>query len=87
VSTVTVSSKGQIVLPVALRRRLSLGPGAKLEMSETADGLTLKVVKDARIADPAAYAGMLKAPTRGVARRLSDFDAASILNGKASFDT
>jgi AbrB family looped-hinge helix DNA binding protein len=39
--TVTVSSKGQVVLPAELRNRLGLAAGARLEISEEADGLRL----------------------------------------------
>ena len=38
-STLLVSSKGQIVLPAATRRRLGLGAGARLEVFEDADGV------------------------------------------------
>jgi AbrB family looped-hinge helix DNA binding protein len=31
-STVTVSEKGQIVIPAALRRQLGIGPGTRLEV-------------------------------------------------------
>jgi len=40
-ATLTVSSKGQIVLPAGVRRRLGLGAGAKMEIVEEADGLRL----------------------------------------------
>ena len=75
-STLLVSSKGQIVLPAALRRRLGLAAGARLEVLEEADGLKLRVVRSVPQADVRALAGMLKAPARGVPRRLSDFDPA-----------
>ncbi len=78
-SMLTVSSKGQIVLPAALRRRLGLGSGAKLEVLEQADGVTLRVVRAIGSGDVTALAGMLTAPSRGVPRRLEDFDAASMM--------
>ncbi len=78
-STLLVSSKGQIVLPAALRRRLGMGAGARLEVLEEADGLKLRVVRAVATADMAGMAGMVKAPSRGVARRLEDFDPASLL--------
>ena len=37
-STLLVSSKGQIVLSAALRRRLGMGAGARLEVLEESDG-------------------------------------------------
>jgi len=78
-STLLVSSKGQIVLPAALRRRLGMGAGAGLEVLEEPDGLKLRVVRAVATADVGAMAGMVKAPARGVPRRLEDFDPASLL--------
>ena len=78
-STLLVSSKGQIVLPAALRRRLGMGAGARIEVLEESDGLKLRVVRSVATADMSAIAGLVKAPARGVARRLEDFDPASLL--------
>jgi AbrB family looped-hinge helix DNA binding protein len=78
-STLLVSSKGQIVLPAALRRRLGMGAGARIEVLEESDGLKLRVVRSVAAADLTGLAGMVKAPARGVPRRLQDFDAASLL--------
>ena len=78
-STLLVSSKGQIVLPAALRRRLGMGAGARIEVLEESDGLKLRVVRSVVKADLTGLAGMVKAPARGVPRRLQDFDAASLL--------
>ncbi|MFZ4759136.1 MAG: AbrB/MazE/SpoVT family DNA-binding domain-containing protein [Burkholderiaceae bacterium] len=78
-STVLVSSKGQIVLPAALRRRLGMGAGARIEVLEEPDGLKLRVVRPVATVDIIAMAGMVKARARGVPRRLEDFDPASLL--------
>ena len=78
-STLLVSSKGQIVLPAALRRRLGMGAGARIEVLEEADGLKLRVVRTVATADMSGMAGMVKAPARGVPRRLDDFDPAALL--------
>lgn len=78
-STLVVSSKGQIVLPAELRRRLGMGAGARLEVLEESDGLKLRVVRPVATVDVARMAGMVKAPARGVLRRLEDFDPASTL--------
>jgi AbrB family looped-hinge helix DNA binding protein len=78
-STLLVSSKGQIVLPAAMRRRLGMGPGAVIEVQEESDGLKLRVVRSVESADVATLAGMVKAPSRGVPRRLEDFDPAALL--------
>ena len=78
-STLLVSSKGQIVLPAAMRRRLGLSAGAKLEVLEEADGLKLRVVRSVPKSDLTGLAGMVKAPSGGAPRRLKDFDPASLL--------
>lgn len=77
--TLLVSSKGQIVLPAATRRRLGLGAGASLEVLEEPDGLKLRIVRAVPKTDVTELAGMVKAPVRGVPRRLRDFDPASLL--------
>ena len=77
--TLLVSSKGQIVLPAALRRRLGMGAGARIEVLEESDGLKLRVVRTVATADLTGMAGMVKAMARGVPRRLEDFDPASLL--------
>jgi AbrB family looped-hinge helix DNA binding protein len=78
-STVTVSSKGQIVLPAALRRRLHMGAGSTIEVIEDDDGVRLRVVRPAPVAGVADLAGMVKAPRCGTPRRLENFDPASLL--------
>lgn len=78
-STLLVSSKGQIVLPAELRRRLGMGAGARVEVLEESDGLKLRVVRSVATADVSQMAGLVKAPTRNVPRRLAEFDPASLL--------
>lgn len=77
-STLVMSSKGQIVLPASTRRRLGLGAGSTLEVLEEGDGLRLRVVRAVAQTDVTDLAGLVKAPSRGVPRRLDDFDAASL---------
>jgi antitoxin PrlF len=81
-STLIVSSKGQIVLPAALRRRLGMGTGARIEVVEEADGLKLRVLRPVVPAAVERLAGLVQAPARGIPRRLEDFDPASLLAGK-----
>lgn len=66
-------------MPVALRRRLGMGPGARIEVVEEPDGLKLRVVRAVATADVTGMAGMVKARARGRPRRLEDFDPASLL--------
>jgi antitoxin PrlF len=78
-STLTVSSKGQIVLPADLRRKLGLVAGARLEVLEESDGVRLRVIRSLPKVDVKELAGMVKLPARGVPRRLENFDAASLV--------
>ena len=77
-STVTVSSKGQIVLPAALRRRLRMGAGSIVEVTQDGDSLRLRVLRPVESTDLKSLAGLVKAPARGVPRRLEDFDPAAL---------
>jgi len=63
----------------ALRRRLGMNAGARIEVLEEPDGLKLRVIRPVAMADVTGMAGMAKAPARGVPRRLEDFDPASLL--------
>jgi AbrB family looped-hinge helix DNA binding protein len=75
---ITVSSKGQVVLPAEVRARLGLSAGAKLELEDEPDGLHLKVVRSVPATDVGRLAGMVKAKSKGRPRRLGDFDAAAL---------
>ena len=77
-TTLTVSSKGQIVLPVEIRRRLGLGTGTRMKVIEESDGVRLQVQRAVPSTDIAALAGMLTARPCGKPRRLEDFDPASV---------
>lgn len=48
VATTTVSSKGQVVIPRALREKYRLTSGTRLEVSESDDGLVLAPLRRAR---------------------------------------
>lgn len=80
----TVSSKGQVVLPADIRKRLGLMAGMRMEIVEEADGVRLIVARPVKAANIAASAGLVKAPSQGRARSLADFDPASMLQRVAS---
>ena len=81
-TTMTVSSKGQVVLPAGIRKRLGLMAGTQMEIIEEADGVRLVVARPIKATNIAACAGMVTAPAHGKARSLSDFDPASMLGMK-----
>lgn len=74
----TVSSKGQVVLPADIRRRLGLMAGTQLEIIEEPDGVRLVISRPIKAASIAACAGMVTAPSKGKARSLGNFDPASL---------
>ena len=68
------------MLPAALRRRLGLGSGSRLEVLEEADGLRLRVLRPVPTTDLSTLAGMVTAPRSGRPRALEGFDPADMLN-------
>jgi len=78
-TTMTVSSKGQVVLPADIRRRLGLIAGTQMEVIEEPNGLRLVVSRPATPTTIPECAGMVTAPSKGQPRRLEDFDAATLM--------
>lgn len=62
-SAATVSSKGQITIPLAVRQRLGLDTGDRVEFVETADG---EFVLKPAIDDVRSLKGLLQKPARPV---------------------
>lgn len=73
-TTTTVSTKGQVILPHAIRRKRHWGPGTKLIVEDTPEGVLLKAVPlfpPTRIED---VFGFLK--YEGPAKTIEEMDAA-----------
>lgn len=80
--TVTVSDKGQVVIPAAIRRRLGLGPGSKLDFQLEGDSIRVRPqrsIPPSRVED--GY-GMLRCNLLGE-RRLADFDVAEAMRAES----
>jgi AbrB family looped-hinge helix DNA binding protein len=73
-STTTVSTKGQIILPKAIRERRNWAVGTRLIVEETPDGVLLKAVPVFAPTRPEDVAGMLA--YRGPPKTLDEMDAA-----------
>src|SRR5688572_6285147 len=58
-ATTTVSTKGQVILPKAIRQRRHWGPGTRLVVEETPDGVLLKAAPVFAPTRPQDVAGML----------------------------
>jgi bifunctional DNA-binding transcriptional regulator/antitoxin component of YhaV-PrlF toxin-antitoxin module len=74
-----LSEAGVEVLPASVRRRFRMGAGSKIEVIEDGDSLRLRVVRPVETTDLKGLAGLVKAPVRGIPRRLDDFDPATLL--------
>jgi AbrB family looped-hinge helix DNA binding protein len=72
--TTTVSTKGQVILPKAIRQRRHWEPGTRLVVEDTADGVLLKPAPVFAPTRPEDVAGMLA--YRGRAKTLEEMDVA-----------
>jgi AbrB family looped-hinge helix DNA binding protein len=72
--TTTVSTKGQVILPKAIRERRNWAAGTRLVVEETPDGVLLKAAPVFAPTRPEEVAGMLA--YRGRPKTLEDLDAA-----------
>jgi len=72
--TTTVSTKGQIILPKAIRQRRNWAAGTRLVVEDTPDGVVLKAAPVFAPTRPGDVAGMLA--YRGRPKTLEEMDAA-----------
>ena len=78
--TTVVSTKGQVILPKAIRNALAWGPGTRLEVEETDAGVLLRRVALFAPTEMADVFGSLK--TDGRARTLEEMDAAVVAEAR-----
>ena len=71
--TTTVSTKGQVILPKAIRQRRKWGPGTRLIVEETPEGVLLKPAPLFPPTRPEDVAGMLAYD--GPAKTLEEMEA------------
>ncbi|HXC15480.1 MAG TPA: AbrB/MazE/SpoVT family DNA-binding domain-containing protein [Stellaceae bacterium] len=71
--TTTVSTKGQVILPEAIRQRKNWAPGTRLVVEDTPDGVLLKPAPVFAPTRPEEVAGMLA--YRGSPKTIEDMDA------------
>jgi AbrB family looped-hinge helix DNA binding protein len=69
----TVSTKGQVILPKAIRQRRHWGPGTRLLVEDTPDGVLLKAAPIFALTLPEDVAGMLV--YEGQAKTLEEMEA------------
>lgn len=76
---VTVSEKGQVVIPAAIRRDLGIKPGTELEFELEGSTIRVSMRHDVPAASLDAGYGMLKARPARRARKLMEFDVAAAM--------
>lgn len=81
-STVTVSDKGQVVIPASIRRRLGITPGCQLDFTLEGNTIRIELQRAVPITRPEAGYGMLVCNKAGE-RHLSDFDVSAAMREAA----
>ncbi|TRC79785.1 AbrB/MazE/SpoVT family DNA-binding domain-containing protein [Mesorhizobium sp. WSM4307] len=71
--TTTVSTKGQVILPSAIRKRKEWGAGTRLVVEDTPEGILLKSAPAFAATRPQDVFGLL--PHSGRPKTLEDMDA------------
>ncbi|MFC5384517.1 AbrB/MazE/SpoVT family DNA-binding domain-containing protein [Aquamicrobium segne] len=78
--TTTVSTKGQVILPSAIRQRREWGAGTRLVVEETPEGVLLKPVPAFAETRPEDVFGMLA--WKGKPKTLEEMDAGVLAEAK-----
>ena len=82
--TTTVSTKGQVILPKAIRQRREWDAGTRLLVEETPDGVLLKRAPAFATTSPEEVFGMLPHP--GPAKSVEAMDAAVLAEARRRHD-
>ena len=82
--TTTVSTKGQVILPSAIRQRREWGAGTRLVVEETDDGVLLKRAPAFAATRPEEVFGLL--PHRGDPKSIKEMDAAVLAEARRRHD-
>lgn len=83
---VTLTEKGQIVIPAEIRARYDLKPGTQVEFVDDGGAIRLLVRRRLPPSDPGARYGLIKIerPEGARERKLSEFDPASLVRRKGA---
>ena len=80
-STVTVSNKGEVVIPAAIRHRPGVMPGSKLDFELAGDSIRVRPLRPIKPTRPEDGCGLLRCDQPGE-RWLSEFDVAAVMRGE-----
>lgn len=78
--TTTVSTKGQVILPSAIRQRREWNAGTRLTVEETPDGVLLKPAPAFAETRPGDVFGVL--PSKGGSKTIAEMDAGILAEAK-----
>ncbi len=78
--TTMVSTKGQVILPKAIREQLHWIPGTRLAVEHTADGVLLKAAPNFPVTRPEDVFASL--PHAGPPKSLAEMDAGIVAEAK-----
>jgi AbrB family looped-hinge helix DNA binding protein len=81
-ATVTVSEKGQVVIPAEIRQQLGITPGCQLDFSMEGNTIRVELKRRVRPSCPEDGYGM-RVCARPGERRLADFDVAQAMRDAA----
>lgn len=84
-SCVTVSNKGQVVIPAELRKQLGILPGSQVQVAVVNDKIEISLLHPAGQSSHDAGFGMLK--YAGPPRRLAEMDVAELMRRAKQTDT
>jgi AbrB family looped-hinge helix DNA binding protein len=82
--TTTVSTKGQVILPKAVRRRRDWDAGTKLVVEETPEGVLLKRAPAFAATRPEEVYGLL--PHEGAPKSLEEMEASVLAEARRRHD-
>jgi AbrB family looped-hinge helix DNA binding protein len=80
----TVSTKGQVILPKAIRQQRNWDAGTRLIVEETPEGVLLKRAPAFSSTEPSAVFGML--PFSGEPKSLEDMEAGVMAEARRHHD-
>ena len=80
----TVSTKGQVILPKAIRQRRAWEAGTRLQVEETPEGVLLKRAPAFAATRPEEVFGLL--PHRGAPKSPEEMDAAVMAEARRRHD-
>ena len=78
-TTVTVSEKGQVVIPAAIRRGLGIKPGTELDFALEGSSIRVSLRQSVPPTSLDSGYGMLRARRTAQPRRLAEFDPAQAM--------